>query len=177
MITSGSPRSTERSADTNVTPAAAFVCIWYVPGSSYSTGSSIVITVRSGRAISSSAAYSVVDFPEPVGPVTISAPTARVTMRSSSICIQLASPRSVSDGATDVFWSSRTTTPSPETVGRIVILASIVRPLVVRIEKRPSCGRRCSARSSFAITFSLAMTLAVTSGGRVDISCTTPSMR
>ena len=36
------------------------------------------MTVRSGRAMSASAVFSVVDLPEPVGPVTSSAPTARV---------------------------------------------------------------------------------------------------
>ena len=56
------------------------------------------MTVRSGRAMSASAAFSVVDLPEPVGPVTSSAPTARSTIRSISICIAFERPRSVNDG-------------------------------------------------------------------------------
>jgi hypothetical protein len=40
----------------------------------YSTGSSMVMILSSGVAISESAAYSVVVLPEPVGPVTTTIP-------------------------------------------------------------------------------------------------------
>jgi len=69
-----------------------------MPGRRYSTGSSIVIALTSGRARSASAAYSVVDFPEPVGPVTSRAPVGRVSTCSSAICIENESPISVKVG-------------------------------------------------------------------------------
>ena len=47
---------------------------WLMPEIRYSTGSSIVMMLRSTAFSSWSAAYSVVDFPEPVGPVTRTAP-------------------------------------------------------------------------------------------------------
>ncbi len=68
--TSGSERKIDRSADANVSPALRFTCTWLMPGMRYSTGSSTVMTLISGRATWLSVAYSVVDLPEPVGPVT-----------------------------------------------------------------------------------------------------------
>ena len=68
--TSGSDRRIERSARAKVSPALALVCTWLMPGSRYSTGSSTVITLISGRLTTLSVAYSVVDLPDPVGPVT-----------------------------------------------------------------------------------------------------------
>ena len=67
---SGSQRRIDRKADAKVSPALALVCTWLMPASRYSTGSSTVMTLTSGRAIWLSVAYSVVDLPEPVGPVT-----------------------------------------------------------------------------------------------------------
>ena len=46
---SGSERRIERSAEAKVRPALALVCTWLMPGSRYSTGSSTVITLTSGR--------------------------------------------------------------------------------------------------------------------------------
>ena len=77
MTTSGSERRIERSAVAKVSPARTLICIWFTPASRYSTGSSTVITLISGRSIWVSAAYSVVDLPEPVGPVTRIAPVGR----------------------------------------------------------------------------------------------------
>jgi hypothetical protein len=51
MTTSGSERRIERSAVANVSPARTLICIWFTPTSRYSTGSSTVITLISGRAI------------------------------------------------------------------------------------------------------------------------------
>ena len=48
--------------------------IWLIPGIWYSTGSSIVMMFSSSLFSSCSAEYSVVDLPEPVGPVTRTAP-------------------------------------------------------------------------------------------------------
>ena len=46
---SGSERRIERSADAKVRPALGLVCTWLMPASRYSTGSSTVITLTSGR--------------------------------------------------------------------------------------------------------------------------------
>ena len=55
-ITSGSCRKMERSPVANVSPACSFVWIWLMLGKTYSTGSSIVITLRDSSAISVSVA-------------------------------------------------------------------------------------------------------------------------
>ena len=70
MITSGSWRSVLRRAPAKVRPISARVCTWLAPGTSYSIGSSIVTMRMSGELIAWRKALSVVDLPEPVGPVT-----------------------------------------------------------------------------------------------------------
>jgi len=55
-------------------PARVFTCTWLMPVRRYSTGSSTVMMFFSGLFRMLSAAYSVVDLPEPVGPVTRIAP-------------------------------------------------------------------------------------------------------
>src|SRR5260221_413789 len=75
---SGSARRIERSAPAKVSPAFGWICTWLMPGSRYSTGSSTVMMFRSGVFSWFSVAYSVVDFPEPVGPVTRMVPDGLV---------------------------------------------------------------------------------------------------
>ena len=70
MMTSGSWRSTWRSALANVSPISGRTCIWLTPGTSYSIGSSIVMIRRSVELIWRRKALSEVLLPEPVGPVT-----------------------------------------------------------------------------------------------------------
>ena len=82
MITSGSARSIERSPTSKVTPALGAICICLMPAMRCSTGSSIVRMLRSPSLSACSAAYSVVDLPEPVGPVTSTAPLGRWMARS-----------------------------------------------------------------------------------------------
>ena len=55
-ITSGSWRRIDFSPVANVTSACSLICIWLTAGKTYSTGSSIVITLRSARLISASVA-------------------------------------------------------------------------------------------------------------------------
>ena len=55
MITSGSARSIARSPLAKVRPAFRFTCSWLTPAIWYSTGSSIVMMLRSGSLISLSA--------------------------------------------------------------------------------------------------------------------------
>ena len=56
MITSGSERTIERSAVAKVSPARGLICTWLTPPSRYSTGSSTVMMLISGRLIAFSAA-------------------------------------------------------------------------------------------------------------------------
>ena len=56
MITSGSDRMIERSAVAKVRPARGLICTWLTPPSRYSTGSSTVMMLISGRLIAFSAA-------------------------------------------------------------------------------------------------------------------------
>ena len=71
---SGSARRIDRSADAKVRPAFGLTWIWLTPFSRYSTGSSTVMMFLSSSLRMFRVAYSVVDFPEPVGPVTRIAP-------------------------------------------------------------------------------------------------------
>ena len=52
ITTSGSERRIERSAVAKVRPARGLICTWLTPGRRYSTGSSTVITLISGRLVS-----------------------------------------------------------------------------------------------------------------------------
>jgi hypothetical protein len=67
-MTSGSWRSIARSALAKVMPCFVCTCVCVMPGSSYSIGSSTVMMLTLPSASSRSAPYSVVVFPEPVGP-------------------------------------------------------------------------------------------------------------
>ncbi len=67
---SGSDRSMDLSADANVSPALTLSWTWLTPFSCSSTGSSTVMMFFSGELRAVNVVYSVVDFPEPVGPVT-----------------------------------------------------------------------------------------------------------
>src|SRR5579862_1952955 len=98
MITSGSERRIERSAVANVSPARGLIWIWLIAPSRYSTGSSTVMMLISGRLIADRAAYKVVDLPDPVGPVTSRAPVGRDTMRESRAAISFDNPSEPSVG-------------------------------------------------------------------------------
>ena len=70
MITSGSWRRMWRRPTANVSPISGRTWIWLIPAISYSIGSSIVRMRLSMELIVCNQAYSEVDFPDPVGPVT-----------------------------------------------------------------------------------------------------------
>ena len=74
MITSGSWRRMARSALAKVKSIFALTCVWPMPASSYSTGSSTVSTLVVLVSTRPKDAYSVVVLPEPVGPVTSTMP-------------------------------------------------------------------------------------------------------
>ncbi len=74
MITSGSWRSRARRVRAKVRSILALTWVWPMPASSYSTGSSTVRMLVVEVSSRPRAAYSVVVFPEPVGPVTSTMP-------------------------------------------------------------------------------------------------------
>ena len=78
-MTSGSWRRMPRSPSAKVMPVS-LTGIWLMPSNWYSTGSSMVTTLRVGSLISVSVAYSVVVLPEPVGPVHNSMPSGALTI-------------------------------------------------------------------------------------------------
>ena len=74
MITSGSCLRMERRADANVRPALEFTWTWVIPSMTFSAGSSTVTMLIFFFTIRFKAAYRVVVFPLPVGPVTRTIP-------------------------------------------------------------------------------------------------------
>ena len=178
MTTSGSERRIDRSAAANVSPARWLICTWLTPWSRYSTGSSTVMMLISAWLICVSAAYSVVDLPEPVGPVTSSAPVGRAISVESFSRISSARPSSVSVGAFFDLSRRRMTTDSPSTVGSVATRTSSMRPAAAAFsEMRPSWGLRRSAMSSFASTLRRVVTPAIIRFGIRCTSWSTPSMR
>ena len=139
MITSGSDRTIERRAVAKVSPARRLIWICEMPGSRYSTGSSTVMMLMSGRLISFSAPKRVVDFPEPVGPVTSSAPVGRRISSDSWCRMSSARPSSSSVGGRFDLSSRRITTDSPSTEGSVATRTSSIRPAAAALsEMRPS---------------------------------------
>src|SRR5205807_2620774 len=65
MMTSGSCRRNDRRPLAKVSPALGFTCTWFTPRSWYSTGSSIVMMLRSMLLSWLSIVYSVVVLPQP----------------------------------------------------------------------------------------------------------------
>ena len=74
----GAWRSMARRILPNVSPIASRTWHWLMPAKLYSTGSSAVMILRSGRLSSFRAPYRVVVLPEPVGPVTRKMPLGRL---------------------------------------------------------------------------------------------------
>jgi hypothetical protein len=93
----------------------------------------------------------VVVLPEPVGPVTSKMPCGRWISfnRRNSSCASM--PRWRKSSRPSRLSSSRSTTRSPWPVGRVETRTSTGRPATLS-EIRPSCGRRFSAMSRWAMT-------------------------
>ena len=73
-IMSGSKRMIDRSPVGKSMPAARFTWIWFMPSNRYSMGSSTAMMLPRLLTNSVTEAYSVVAFPEPVGPETSNMP-------------------------------------------------------------------------------------------------------
>src|SRR5256885_1584475 len=100
-------------------PTFSFTGTCGTPASWYSTGSSTVRIFSRPVRIISSAAYSVVVFPDPVGPVASTIPCGRETTSVNSSSVSGAIPSSVSEIRPRSFSSSRSTTLSPPRVGTL----------------------------------------------------------
>src|SRR5690606_31484729 len=123
--TSGSERRIDLRAPANVRPALGLTWTWLIPGRRYSTGSSTVMTLISGRETALSVAYSVVDFPEPVGPVTRIIPYG---LRYDSWNVSKLSSRNDRSRRSRLaveLSRMRITTFSPHTVGSVATRRSI----------------------------------------------------
>ena len=82
------------------------------------------MTLISGRLSSLRTAKSVVVLPEPVGPVTRSAPVGLLTISRSSACMASVKPSCAIVGGRVDWSSSRRTTDSPYTVGSVTTRTS-----------------------------------------------------
>ena len=143
---SGSARIIERSPLANVSPAFGLIWIWVIPSIWYSTGSSIVMIPFSGLLSSVSAAYSVVDFPEPVGPVTSTAPCARWNRPAEPLQLQLLHPELLEIEVDVVLVQDPQHDRLAVTLGSVTTRTSTCRPSTVS-PTRPSCGMRRSEMS------------------------------
>ncbi len=143
---------------------------------SYSTGSSAVKIFTSGLFNSARAAYSVVVFPEPVGPVLTMMPLGlRMSWRKATRSSSRMPMRSRSRD-TLARSSTRMTMLSPNMVGSTDTRRSTGLPPTTS-SMRPSWGRRRSAMSRLDMTLIReAMAMAMCRGGGT-ISYSTPSMR
>ena len=130
----------------------------------------------SGEFSACRAAYSVVDLPDPVGPVTSTAPCASRNARSKVSRSASAMPSLCSSTTTLSLSSTRITTDSPCTLGSVTTRRSTWRPSTLS-PTRPSCGRRRSAISSSAMIFTREITPGATRRGTVVTSLSTPSTR
>ena len=147
-----------------------------MPSTWNSTGSSIVMMFFSGVLTWLSAAYSEVDLPEPVGPVTSTAPWAcmKEWVKRSRACGSMPS------------WSSsicaldesrmRMTQDSPQEVGSVTTRRSM-RLVSSSMVTRPSCGTRRSAMSSSDRILMREMTVGTIFAGTEAASMSTPSTR
>ena len=84
-MTSGSWRRIDLSPPAKVMPACSLIWIWLIEWKTYSTGSSIVMMLRSAVSISPSEAYSVVVLPPPVGPAQITMPYGERMQRAVAL--------------------------------------------------------------------------------------------
>ncbi len=133
MILSGSCRRIDRRPRAKVRPFFSLTGICVIPGSWYSTGSSIVMILSSSFLISEIAAYSVVVFPEPVGPVTSTMPygslmNRRIRCMSRSSKPQTSSESEANSRFVDSLSRMRMTQSSPWTDGMIDTRKSTVNP-------------------------------------------------
>ncbi len=126
--------------------------------------------------IRESAEYSVVVFPEPVGPVTSTMPYGlRMALRRFSS--DLGSKPNVFRSSVRLPLSRiRSTIFSPNSTGNVETRKSITREPILSL-MRPSCGTRRSAMLSCAMIFTRDVSAARIFTGGFITSCSAPSTR
>ena len=147
-----------------------------IRGSLNSTGSSAVRMLISGELIEATAAYRVVDFPLPVGPVTRIIPCGARMARWTRSRSSASNPSWARSSTTRDLSRMRRTMLSPKIVGRDDTRRSISRSASVAVI-RPSWGRRRSAMSSCAMIFTRERMAASMGLGGAIMSWSTPSIR
>ena len=140
----GSWRSSALSPEAKVIPALALVWVWLTPGILYSTGSSIVEILTSGVLSSDRTLNKLVDFPDPVGPVTRIIPFGWAI---ASFTVASDRPQYPSWSSLTAWFDSskiRMTTFSPSAIGNVETRSAYCFPETF-ILNRPSCGTRRSS--------------------------------
>ena len=117
-----------------------------------------------------------VDLPEPVGPVTSTAPYERRKPSSNITSPWLDMPSWSRPISAWVLSRIRMTTPSPSTWGMVTTRRSIAWPSTVS-DTRPSCGTRFSAMSRLAMIFTREIVPGTIRRGMCVLSRSTPSTR
>ena len=112
----------------NVRPALVLVCTWLMPGNTYSTGSSTVVTFLPVELISSRVAYSVVVLPAPVGPAQMTMPNGAWTSLEYVLYVSAGIPSWPRLTIDFDLSSRRMTIFSPNTVATDDTRTSIWRP-------------------------------------------------
>jgi len=94
--------------------------------------------------------YRVTVLPLPVGPVTSSSPCGALMQCFRVSKVDCSKPSLVRSTFNEVLSRIRSTTDSPNRVGRVETRKSTTLFLPTRILMRPSCGTRRSVMSRFA---------------------------
>ena len=147
-----------------------------MPGISYSMGSSTVMMLLMLASKRLSAAYKVVVFPEPVGPVTSTMPCGWASSRVKRFSVSPSMPTAARLSLAPLLSRSRSTARSPCALGSVLTRTSIAR-VPIRSEIRPSCGNRFSAMSRSAIIFRREISAACNARLGLTTSRNVPSIR
>ena len=123
--------------------ACSLIWIWLIDGMTYSTGSSMVMMLRSESLISLSAAYSVVVFPLPVGPAQITMPYGDPMSSENSVRVSRGMPSRSSWSNDRLLSRRRSTAFSPQIVAIVATRTSSGRPSTIA-SNWPSWARRRS---------------------------------
>ena len=152
MMASGSCRKIARNALAKVKSIFGLTCVWPMPASSYSIGSSTVMMLPAAASRRCSAAYSVVVLPEPVGPVTKIIPCGWAINFARRCSTSPCMPTDSRLKLAPLLSSKRSTARSPCALGNVLTRTSTAR-VPIRKLMRPSCGKRFSEISRSAMIF------------------------
>ena len=145
-------------------------------GKTYSTGSSIVMTLSVGLETSLKVAYSVVVLPLPVGPAQSTMPKGERTNLEYVACVSRGIPRSPNLKTDRVLSRIRMTQFSPMIVDTVATRTSTSLPSML-VVSCPSWGRRRSTMFMFAMILMRLTSPGPIATGSWRISLSAPSMR